>query len=196
AERLAASDMPGEARERLGTLSAGLSRTGVLLDQLLALARTQESGGEPWARVSLKKAIQECLEDLVPLAEAKAIDLGVVGDADPTVAGRLMDIKILVKNLVDNAIRYTPAGGRVDLTVAERGGRVVLDVDDTGPGIPPPERGRVFDPFYRILGNGEIGSGLGLAITASIAQQIGASISLRDRPDGARGLSARVVFPA
>nr|WP_315216179.1 ATP-binding protein [uncultured Duganella sp.] len=196
AERLAASDMPGEARERLGTLSAGLSRTRVLLDQLLALARTQASGGEPATRVALKKAIQACLEDLVPLAEAKGIDLGVVGDADPTVAGRPVDIKILVKNLVDNAIRYTPEGGRIDITVAERDGRVVLEVDDTGPGIPLPERGRVFDPFYRILGSGELGSGLGLAITASIARQIGATISLLDRPDGTRGLSARVVFPA
>lgn len=196
AERLAASDMPGEARERLGTLSAGLSRTRVLLDQLLALARTQQSGGEAAGRISLKKAIQECLEDLVPLAEAKAIDLGVVGGAEPAVAGGLMDVKILVKNLVDNAIRYTPEGGRVDIAVTERDGHVVLDVDDTGPGIPPAERGRVFDPFYRILGSGEIGSGLGLAITASIARQIGATIALLDRSDGARGLKARVVFAA
>jgi len=196
AERLAASDMPGEARDRLGSLSAGLSRTRLLLDQLLALARTQEPGVEPPIRVSLKKAIQACLEDLVPLAEAKAIDLGVVGDADPTVAGGMMDITILVKNLIDNAIRYTPMGGRVDITVTERDGRVMLDVDDTGPGIPPQERARVFDPFYRILGNGELGSGLGLAITASIAHQIGATISLRDRVDGAPGLSARVVFCA
>jgi len=132
----------------------------------------------------------------VPLAEAKAIDLGVVGDADPTVAAGMMDITILVKNLVDNAIRYTPGGGRVDIAVTEQDGRVMLDVDDTGPGIPAQERARVFDPFYRILGSGEIGSGLGLAITASIAHQIGATISLRDRADGGPGLSARVVFRA
>jgi len=196
AERLAASEMPDEARARLGTLSAGLSRTRVLLDQLLTLARTQEAGGGHLTHVPLKKAIQECLEDLVPLAEAKAIDLGVVGDADPAVSGRPVDIKILVKNLVDNAIRYTPQGGRVDISVAESRGRVVLDVDDTGPGIPAEERERVFDPFYRVLGNGEIGSGLGLAITASIANQIGAVIALLERPDGAQGLRARVVFPA
>lgn len=194
AERLAASDMPAEARERLGALSAGLSRTRILLDQLLTLARTQESGNGDWPRVPLKKAIQECLEDLVPLAEAKGIDLGVVGDADPLVTGRPMDIRILVKNLVDNAIRYTPPGGRVDISVAERGGAIVLDVDDTGGGIAPQERERVFDPFYRVLGNGEIGSGLGLAITASIADQIGATISLQDKPDGTPGLRARVLF--
>lgn len=196
AERLAASDMPGEARERLGTLSAGLARTRILLDQLLTLARTQESGSDRLPHVPLKKAIQECLEDLVPLAEAKSIDLGVVGDADPLVTGRAVDIRILVKNLVDNAIRYTPEGGRVDIRVEEGSGRVVLDIDDTGAGIPLEERERVFDPFYRVLGNGEIGSGLGLAITVSIANQMGATISLLGKPDDAPGLRARVVFPA
>jgi len=194
AERLAASKMPGEARERLGALSAGLSRTRILLDQLLTLARTQESGIDQLTQVSLKKAIQECLEDLVPLAEAKSIDLGVVGDADPVVIGRPMDIRILVKNLVDNAIRYTPEGGRVDISVVDSNDRVVLDIDDTGAGIPDEERERVFDPFYRVLGSGEIGSGLGLAITLSIANQIGATISLMEKPDGTHGLRARVEF--
>jgi two-component system OmpR family sensor kinase len=196
AERLAATEMPREARARLDTLSAGLARTRILLDQLLTLARAQEGGGEPLTRVPLQKAIQEAFEDLVPLAEAKAIDLGMVGDADASVTGRAMDIRILVKNLVDNAIRYTPEGGRVDIGVTAASDRIVLDVDDTGPGIAPAERERVFDPFYRVLGSGEIGSGLGLAITASIVDRIGATISLLDRPDGARGLRVRVVFPA
>lgn len=194
AERLAASDMPGEARERLETLSAGLARTRVLLDQLLTLARTQDSGSDRLTQVPLKKAIQECLEDLVPLAQAKAIDLGVVGQADPLVSGHPVDIRILVKNLVDNAIRYTPQGGRVDISVVQSGGRVVLDIDDTGTGIPVAEHARVFDPFYRVLGNGEIGSGLGLAITRSIANQIGATISLAAKPDGTQGLRVHVVF--
>lgn len=196
AERLAASAMPDEARERLGTLSAGLTRTRILLEQLLTLARTQEANDSGLTHVGLKKAIQECLEDLVPLAEAKAIDLGVVGDANPMVAGRPLDIKILIKNLVDNAIRYTPEGGRVDISVTEGGEGVTLDVDDTGTGIPRQERERVFEPFYRVLGSGEIGSGLGLAITASIAHQIGATMTLMDKPDGTAGLRARVTFPA
>jgi two-component system OmpR family sensor kinase len=196
AERLAATEMPCEARARLDALSAGLARTRILLDQLLTLARSQEGGGEPLTQVPLQKAIQEAFEDLVPLAEAKAIDLGMVGDADASVTGRTMDIRILVKNLVDNAIRYTPEGGRIDIRVTAASDRIVLDVDDTGPGIVPAERERVFDPFYRVLGSGEIGSGLGLAITASIVDRIGATISLLDRPDGERGLRARVIFPA
>ncbi len=196
AERLAASEMPAEARQRLGALTAGLSRTRVLLDQLLTLARTQELGIEQSSRVPLKRAIQEVFEDLVPLAEVKSIDLGMIGDADPVVSGRSMDINILVKNLVDNAIRYTPDGGRVDVSVEDDGGRVVLNIDDTGAGIAPEERERVFDPFYRVLGSGEIGSGLGLAIASSIANQIGARIALHDRPDGTRGLRVRVLFAA
>lgn len=195
AERLAASDMSAQARERLEALSAGLSRSRVMLDQLLTLARTQESGLTAPQQVPLKKAIQECLEDLVPLAETKGIDLGVVGDADPLVPGPAVDIRILVKNLVDNAIRYTPEGGRVDISVAEEDGRVVLEVVDTGAGIPLAERERVFDPFYRVLGSGEIGSGLGLAITLSIANRIGARIALLDKADGTQGLRARVEFP-
>jgi two-component system OmpR family sensor kinase len=194
AERLAATEMPDEARVRLGTLAAGLGRTRILLDQLLTLARTQEANLGGVSRVSLKKAIQECLEDLVPLAEEKSIDLGVVGSADPFVAGRPVDVKILVKNLIDNAIRYTPEGGRVDVRVECRHGCVILDIDDTGPGIPEHERERVFDPFYRVLGNGQIGSGLGLAITRTIANHIGANISLADTPDGRPGLRVHVTF--
>lgn len=107
-----------------------------------------------------------------------------------------MDIRILVKNLVDNAIRYTPEGGRVDISVADSGGHVILLVNDTGPGIQSEEQDRVFNPFYRVLGSGEIGSGLGLAITLSIANQIGAVITLIEKPDGTQGLRARVTFPA
>ena len=165
-----------------------------------ALARTQEAaaGSEgDGGPVSLKRAIQECLEDLVPLAEAKAIDLGVVGDADPLVPGPLVDLKTLVKNLIDNAIRYTPHGGRVDIRVdadtAPEGGWVHLHVEDTGPGIPAAERARVFDAFYRVLGNGQIGSGLGLAITGTIAARMGARIALGDAPQG--GLDVHVRFP-
>jgi two-component system OmpR family sensor kinase len=194
AERLAASEMPDEARERLGTLSAGLNRTRILLDQLLTLARTQDAHIGGVSRVSLKRAIQESLEDLVPLADEKGIDLGVVGSADPFVAGRPVDIKILVKNLIDNAIRYTPDGGRVDIRVACEHGVVILDIDDTGPGIPEDERERVFDPFYRVLGNGQIGSGLGLAITRTIATQMGANVSLANPPEGAPGLRVHVTF--
>ena len=130
----------------------------------------------------------------MPLAEEKQIDLGVIGDVDAQVRAQLVDLKVLVKNLVDNAIRYTPAGGRVDIAVRRADGLVTLQVDDTGPGIPVEERERVFDSFYRVLGNGETGSGLGLAITRTVAASMDASIELGDARAPATGLRALVTF--
>jgi two-component system, OmpR family, sensor kinase len=196
AERLGAADMPGEARVRLGALSAGLRRTRVLLDQLLTLARSQEPRRADAEPVSLARAIREVLEDLVPLAEAKHIDLGVIGDADAAVRANMVDLKVLVKNLVDNAIRYTPDGGQVDITVGRSGEAVTMQVEDSGPGIPAEERERVFDPFYRVLGNGEIGSGLGLAIARTVAEGMGARIVLSTAQPPRSGLCARVEFGA
>jgi two-component system, OmpR family, sensor kinase len=196
AERLGAANMPDEARSRLDALAAGLQRTRTLLDQLLTLARTQESRSDALSKVSLQQVIRDVLEDLVPIAEAKGIDLGVLGDADGQVLARPVDLKVLVKNLCDNAVRYTPVGGRVDITVQDDGGQVTLQIDDTGPGIAEEERERVFDSFYRVLGNGEIGSGLGLAITRTVAESIDAVIELSDSRAPQRGLRVRVTFKA
>jgi two-component system OmpR family sensor kinase len=194
AERLGAAHMPGEARIRLDALSAGLQRTRVLLDQLLTLARTQEPSLDETSKVSLQQVIREVLEDLVPIAEEKEIDLGVIGDVDGHVEARLVDLKVLVKNLLDNAIRYTPEGGRVDIMLLRGDGVVVLQVDDTGPGIPGHLRERVFDSFYRVLGNGEIGSGLGLAITRTVADSMDAVIELGDSRAPESGLRVLVTF--
>lgn len=194
AERLGTAEMPGEARVRLGALKAGLVRTRALLEQLLTLARTHELPVAPDRAVSLNQVIREVLEDLVPLAEEKNIDLGVIGDVSANVLGTHLEVRLLVKNLVDNAIRYTPENGRVDMAVRCEPQAVILQVDDTGPGIAPAERERVFDPFYRVLGNGEIGSGLGLAIARTIADSIGASIELGSACPVEGGLRVLVVF--
>ena len=194
AERLGATDMPAEARGRLDALIAGLQRTRVLLDQLLTMARSQEPSSEKMGNVSLEPVIRQVLEDLIPLAEEKNIDLGVIGDVDAQVHAQVVDLTVLVKNLVDNAIRYTPEGGRVDIAVKRRHDLVTLQIDDTGPGIPLHERERVFDSFYRVLGNGEIGSGLGLAITRTVAASMGATIELGDARPPESGLRALVTF--
>ncbi|OXC74223.1 Sensory histidine kinase QseC [Caballeronia sordidicola] len=91
------------------------------------------------------------IEDLLPLAEQKGVDLGVAGDRDAFVSVDEMDLVTLVRNLVNNAIRYTPSGGQVDLMVITDRGATAIQVEDTGPGIPESERGRVFDRFYRVL---------------------------------------------
>ncbi len=197
AERLAAAEMSVLARERLTALSQGIERGRSLLDQLLTLAKAQSATGVPQSPVSVQDIYRRVLEDLMPLAEAKHIDIGVEGTQNAEVWVSEPDLIAVVRNLVDNAIRYTPEGGQVDLSVNVSGGKARLRIQDNGPGIPLDERDRVFDPFYRTLGSEQIGSGLGLSIVQTIAHRIGAEIRL-DFSDLARqtGLSVTVFLPS
>ncbi|MGB9109467.1 MAG: ATP-binding protein [Telluria sp.] len=197
AERLADTDLPGPARVRLRSLRQGIERSRNLLDQLLTFALAQSGADAPALPVSVQPVLRRVLEDLMPLAEHKQIDLGVVSAEDVQVWGSERDLIALVRNLVDNAIRYTPRGGRIDLSAGMAGGGLALCVRDSGPGIPPAERERVFDPFYRVLGSEEVGSGLGLSIVRSIAERMGARIELRYADEGAQtGLCVSLRFPA
>ena len=198
AERLAQAPMSDTARERLATLRDGLARSGRLLNQLLALAKAQaqaqaqaQAADEPSAACSsVQRVYRRVLEDLLPLAEAKRIDLGAEGEQDAMVRIAEADLAVLLRNLVDNAIRCTPEGGRVDLRLAAAQGWAVLRVADTGPGIAEAERERVFDAFYRTPGNAppghtQPGCGLGLAIVRAIVERAAARIEL-DFSDPAR----------
>ena len=197
AERLQQAPMSEPARERLAVLRQGIERGRTLLEQLLSLARAQQRADPPAAGVSVQAVYRRVLQDLLPLAEARQIDVGVEGEGDARVLASELDLFSLVKNLVDNAIRYTPAGGRVDLSVEPRSDGVLLRIQDSGPGIAPAERERVFDPFYRTLGNEQTGSGLGLSIVQAIAQRLGARISLEyTDPVVPAGLLVRVLLPA
>ena len=179
AERLAGAEMSAQAQERLDTLRRGVERGRNLLNQLLTLSKMQATTAHPNLRVSIQAVYRRVLEDLMPLAESKRINLGVDGATDVKVSISELDLITLVRNLVDNAIRYTPENGRVDLSVTKVERHVVLRIQDTGPGIPLAERERVFDPFYRSIGNNEVGSGLGMSIVKTIADRIGAVIELR-----------------
>lgn len=178
AERLADADMSELARQRLAALRQGIDRGRKLLDQLLSLASAQSATQRPKSSLSVRQAYQRVLEDLLPQAEAKQIDIGVVGDGDVNIWANELDLTTVIKNLVDNAIRYTPKGGKVDLSVDVQLDRAVLKIQDTGPGIAVAERDRIFDPFYRTLGSEQFGSGLGLSIVKTIADAIGAEIEL------------------
>jgi two-component system, OmpR family, sensor kinase len=196
AERLADSDMSANAHKRLKTLRQGIERGKALLEQLLALARAQTYSIRPSTMVSIQKVFRHVLEDMMPLAEAKSIDIGVVSDLYACVLVNEVDLVTLVKNLVDNAIRYTPAGGRIDLSILAADGVIGLVVEDSGPGIPEAEHERVFDPFYRVSGSDEIGSGLGLSIVRAIAVSVGAKVSLGFTDNQAQtGLRVMIVFP-
>ncbi|MGH8049115.1 MAG: ATP-binding protein [Methylococcales bacterium] len=191
-----AEDMSEQARERLATLKSGLERTRLLLNQLLAFARAQQENNSESPQVSLQHVFRQTLEDLMPLAEAKHIDVGVLTQDDVLLQVREFDLIALVKNLLDNAIRYTPEYGKVDLAFEALPDVVVIKITDSGPGIPEGERERVFDPFYRVLGNESQGSGLGLSIVQAIAERIGAEIHLGDsnRRAESPGLCVSVVF--
>ena len=216
AERLHAAPMSPEAIERLETLQAGIRRSRHLLEQLLLLARAQNARwgqGQPAATVASAPAavavlpvMRRVLEDLLPLADQKGLNLGISATPGAThdteadeqirVAADEMALYTLLRNLVDNAIRYTPAGGQIDLWVDQHGTKVVMAVQDDGPGIPLEERARVVDPFYRVLGTGESGSGLGLSIVNTLVGNLKGRLRLDDAVGHAHGLRAVVTLPA
>ncbi|WP_197354446.1 sensor histidine kinase, partial [Ralstonia pseudosolanacearum] len=183
------------AQERLAALRQGIERSRALLEQLLTLARAQADTQAPAGAVSVQRVFRSVLEDLMPLAEAKRLDLGVTTDADARVRAGELDLFVILRNLVDNAIRYTPDGGSIDLSLQTDGGLAHITVQDTGPGIPTSERARVFDAFYRVLGNGATGSGLGLSIVGTLVQRLGGEVALDEATGTASGLRATVRLP-
>ncbi|CAM3225244.1 MULTISPECIES: ATP-binding protein [Pseudomonas] len=178
ADRLAATDLSPMSRERFEPLSRGIQRGRTLIDQLLSLAAAQSASERVQTSLSVHAVYRQVLEDLLPLAERKQIDIGVESTQDVQVMFNAMDLFTLVKNLVDNAIRYTPPGGRIDLSVAVMADTIQLQIKDSGPGISVEEQARVFDPFYRSLGTDEAGSGLGLSIVKAITDRTGAQVQL------------------
>jgi two-component system OmpR family sensor kinase len=196
AERLAEAEMSDLARKRLLALRRGIERGRSLLDQLLTLAKAQAALDRPKSSVSIQHVYRRVLEDLMPLAEAKNIDIGVQGKQDARVLVNEPDLAAVVQNLVHNAICYTPNGGTVDLSVTINEGHAILRIQDSGPGIQVAERERVFDPFYRTLGSDQVGSGLGLSIVKAILNRIGAEIQLGFSNEVERsGLCVSVFVP-
>ncbi|HMW55076.1 MAG TPA: ATP-binding protein [Accumulibacter sp.] len=191
ARRAADAQSRGEA---FGELERGLTRATHCVQQLLTLARQEPGGGDrPLMPVNLGDLVAKVVAEQLPLAEDRQIDLGVTPAARAvTVRGDAEALQILVSNLVGNAIRHTPSGGKVDVAVGDGADGVFVEVNDSGPGIPVEERERVFDRFYRRAQTDEPGSGLGLAIVRTIAERHQASVLLDEADLG--GLRARVRF--
>jgi signal transduction histidine kinase len=182
-----------EARANLG---AAVERAGHLIDQLLTLARNEPRDvPEEATAIDLETAAANGIADCHSLALARRIELSLEAQAGVRVVGRAEAIRTLVRNLVDNAVRYTPEGGQVQVRIQNTSDGAVLDVSDTGPGIPVADRARAFDRFYRRENAPEGGSGLGLAIVKAIADRHHASVSL-DEPPGGVGLRVTVRFPS
>jgi two-component system OmpR family sensor kinase len=176
---------------------AGIDRATRLVEQLLILANQQANTVKDMKRepVGLAEIARLEVADSAPSAHARRIDLGVEHADEVQINGQPDALRILIRNLLDNAIKYTSPGGRVDLEIRQSPGRVELSVDDSGPGIPKEDRERALDRFYRVSGTQTTGSGLGLAIVKSVAELHGAELAL-DRSARLGGLRAVVSFPA
>jgi signal transduction histidine kinase len=188
-----------EQRQALSELQAGIDRSQRLVEQLLQVSRAEPDGQGPRREpVDLGELARSVVARLSAKADARGLDFGAKAEQHVWVQGDVHQLTVLLENLIENALRYTPAGGVVDVEARSEGGMPVLYVIDNGPGIPESERDRVFDRFYR----GEDaqaqsadtgGSGLGLAIVRAIADRHAARVSLRTPATG-RGLEVRVEF--
>jgi signal transduction histidine kinase len=173
-------------------LAAGIDRAARLVEQMLMLARTEPgAAAPPLQHLDLSELVREAVADTVPLALARGTKIELHADAPVAIDGDRAALSALVRNLADNAVRYSPPGARVELQVALSEGVPTLRVDDAGAGIPPAERERVFDRFYRRGLADEPGTGLGLAIVRGVAQRHGATVALDDSPLGGLRVTLR-----
>jgi two-component system sensor histidine kinase TctE len=181
-------------QEALVALQASSGRLARLAEQLLTLSRAEPGSRRPRAdRIDLTEAARHVLETQAPAAVARNIDLGLDETGPVAVVGDGTMLREMIVNLVDNALRYTPAGGTVTVKLAGIDGEAVLTVADDGPGIPGDEREHVFERFYRIAGTAEEGSGLGLAIVREVVENAGGRVTLADGVAG--GLVVEVRLP-
>jgi two-component system sensor histidine kinase TctE len=189
---------PGDVQVTLRQLQTATEQSTRLINQLLSLARAEPGARHEHAieRLDLARLARDTTTEWVPRALARKIDLGYdSGDNPAWVVGDSFLLGELLRNLLDNAIRFTQEGGQVTVRVAGRADAVVLSVEDNGPGIPDPERERVFERFYRVLGTGVAeGCGLGLAIVREIALSHHADVALATGAGG-QGTVLRVTFP-
>jgi len=180
-----------EARTALG---AAVERAIHLVEQLLTLARNEpRTSSGALSPVALEAVAADAISDTHALAVARAIDLSLDAPSAVPIQGDREALRAMVRNLIDNAVRYTPAGGQVRVSCRLTAEAAVLEVIDTGPGIAAADRERAFDRFYRRASAAEQGSGLGLAIVKAIADRHGARVSLEEAAGG--GLHVTVGFP-
>ncbi len=182
-----------ELPARIDELERGVRRATQLTRQLLTTARTEDMSTKPPTAIDLVDLARTAIAQVLPLADHRHQDLGLVEANPATVQGDADDLRVLVGNLLENAVRYTPDGGIVDVAVLATGGEAAIEVRDTGPGIDPAMLDEVFQPFRRAAEPGVEGSGLGLTIARRIAERHGAIITLNNRKDRS-GLVARVTF--
>jgi two-component system OmpR family sensor kinase len=194
ADNLQRDIAPGN-QERFRELRAGIARSGSLITQLLRLARADAPlNGGALARVDVAAVVRSAVAEVLPIALQRGLDIGAEEMVSAHVRAIEADIGIAVRNLIGNAVRYTPDGGTIDLRMRLVDRMVCVEVIDTGPGIDEALLPRVFDRFFRANSAIE-GSGLGLSIVKAIAVRYGGSVALKNRDDGPKGIVAGICFP-
>lgn len=186
AEHLSAADNAFVARERLVSFHAAIRRTARLVEQLLAMARSQHGSSIKPSVVSLREFASDAVIHAVEMAQDKRVDLGLDKVEDADVLADAPALAVVLRNLVDNAVRYSPEGSQVDVSVTLSGRYLILEVKDSGPGIPEDQLSRVLEPFYRIPGTRASGSGLGLSIVSETARRSGGQFLLENIDGGLR----------
>ncbi|CAB1369981.1 ATP-binding protein [Denitratisoma oestradiolicum] len=190
-----ASQDEAERQRALSNVIAATDRATHLVEQLLTLARLDsDSRVTGLGTCDLRACVIDALARIAPQALDKGVELALEEGAPLAVRGEPVLLSVLLRNLLDNAVRYSPVGSRVRVRMDDAGDAACLSIEDQGPGIPAAERAHVLDRFYRIAGSRESGSGLGLSIVARIAQLHKARLELDDSSVG-RGLRVSVHFP-
>jgi two-component system sensor histidine kinase QseC len=191
---LGAGDDVAQRHHALQATLAGCDRATRLVEQLLMLARLEANPERLASPVNLAVVVQRVAADLAPAALGRAQVLEMDAQEGCQVAANEVLLGVLVRNLVDNALRYSPAGARVSVSVQSGAKGVVLCVQDSGPGMPPAEMQRLGERFFRVLGTDQPGSGLGWSIVRRIADVTGAQVQIA-RSETLGGLSVTVVWP-
>lgn len=192
-ENLSQSQSQEDMDERIAELISGIRRASHLVGQLLKIARYESEKITVRAAVDLAELVKDCIADFIPIAERNGIDLGMTHCESATVWANSDDLRILFHNLIDNAIRYTPGQGQIDVSVNVSGNMALVRILDSGPGISEALLPRVFDRFFRVAPHETEGSGVGLAIVKAIAGRESATVSLSNRQDSS-GLNAEVIL--
>jgi signal transduction histidine kinase len=178
-ERLLAARDAEQQRQAAVRIASGIRSTQRLIDQLLSMAALDSGSAKRVLRpVDLHGLCEQVLAEMAPAAMDSGIEVSLTGVNGPVrVRGNETALILLVRNLVDNGIKYTPTGGSVTVALSQTGDRVRLEVSDTGPGVPESQRERIFQPFHRVHGD-QPGSGLGMAIARRVVDLHRGSIEL------------------
>ncbi|MGD0636333.1 MAG: ATP-binding protein [Beijerinckiaceae bacterium] len=186
AENLRHAASPGEVKELSADIERGLKRMSLMINQLLDLARTDMPRRQPLNQShDLCGILKEALEDVLGLAGRRSIEIGVTEQVTAPVLCDRVEIRMLIGNLLDNAVRYTPPGGNVDVAIKISGKSATLEIIDSGPGVPENDLPRLFDRFERLGTADTAGSGLGLAIVKAIANRHSAKLHVGNRKNQA-----------